>query len=404
MKIKSQDNAIIIVRGIELSSLPVGIRYKNRLDVSLIAIKARSNCVVHFTRNLCPAAPVIISKNHLKKHKPQYFLINAGNANAATGQKGEEDVNILCKEVSNLVGCLKEEVLMFSTGVIGEPLPTAKILNCLSELTCNLKESGWSEASQSIMTTDTFPKIVEKNFLLDHRSYNLVGVCKGSGMIQPNMATMLAFVATDLPLTQRAVEEISQEALTLGFNKITVDGETSTNDSFVMISTNPDNKICLDTKDAGFELAKKIILESCVELAKNIVRDGEGATKLISVKTIGAWSETDASLVSLSVANSLLVKTAIFAEDPNWGRIFSAVGASGAEKIMQNELDIYIGGIKICEKGKVVDDLNEQQVVKVMKATDIEILIDLNAGVHAAEVWTCDLSYDYIKINAEYRS
>ena len=392
------------IEGIKISSLSAGIRYENRLDVTLISIDVASNSVVKFTNNQFPAAPVVVSKKHLECIEPKFFIINSGNANAATGEKGVRDTSLICGEISRLTGCLQEEVLMFSTGVIGEALPTEKILNIMPKLLTDSKKHGWKEAAESIMTTDTFPKITERKIVLGKSSYNLIGICKGSGMINPNMATMLAFVATDLPLTKRALDEISQDSLKIGFNKITVDGETSTNDAFVLISTNSENKKLLDVYDAEFEKARNLIAESCQELAKSIARDGEGATKLINIKIIKAWSDFDANLVASAVANSLLVKTAFFAEDPNWGRIFSAIGASGAQKITQDKLDIFIGNRKICDKGKVVENLDEGAVVEIMKLKEFEILIDLNAGLCSDETWTCDLGYDYIKINAEYRS
>ena len=394
----------VIVRGIELSSLAAGIRYKDRLDLCLIKIKGLSNSAVRFTSNRFPAAPIIISKKHLNKKEPKYLLINAGNANAATGQKGENDTTDICREISKLAGCEIEEVLMFSTGVIGELLPANKIISCLPKLFETSTQTGWREAAKAIMTTDTFPKISLKEFQLDGQKYSLVGICKGSGMIQPKMATMLAFVATDLPLSRKALDVISEAALSESFNKITVDGETSTNDSFVLISTNSENTSLLDIDDPSFSLVKSLISECCKELAIDIVKDGEGATKLVNIRVNGAESDEEAKLIASSIANSLLVKTAIFAEDPNWGRIFSAVGASGAENIKQDKIDIFIGGIRICNHGKGVEDLDELEVISAMKLRNFDILVELNIGSFSADTWTCDLSYDYIKINAEYRS
>ena len=397
-------NTKVTVRGIQLHCLAAEIRYKNRLDLCLIKIEGESNSVVRFTKNRFPAAPIIISKKHLKKIEPKYFLINAGNANAATGQRGETDTINICQEISTLAGCVKEEVLMFSTGVIGELLPASKIISCLPKLFEVNTQSGWIEAARAMMTTDTFPKIVVKEFELSGNRYSLAGICKGSGMIQPQMATMLAFIATDLPLSRKALELISEVALADSFNKITVDGETSTNDSFTLISTNPEKTSLIDIDDPSFELAKTLVTDCCKELALNIVNDGEGATKLVNIKVKGAWSDEEAKIVASSVANSLLVKTAIFAEDPNWGSIFSAVGASGAENIKQNRINIFIGGIKICHYGKAVAELDEQEVKTAMRSRNFDILIELNTGSFSADTWTCDLTYDYIKINAEYRS
>ena len=401
---KYYKNTKVAVRGVHLHTLAAEIRYKNRLDLCLIKIEGRSNSVVRFTKNRFPAAPVTISKRHLNIIEPKYFLINAGNANAATGQRGETDTINICQAVSTLAGCAKEEVLMFSTGVIGELLPASKIISCLPKLFEVSTQSGWTEAARAMMTTDTFPKIVAKEFELSGSRYSLVGICKGSGMIQPQMATMLAFVATDLPLSRKALELISEVALSESFNTITVDGETSTNDAFTLISTNPEKTGLIDTDDPSFELAQSLITDCCKELALNIVNDGEGATKLVNIKVKGAWSDEEAKIIAASVANSLLVKTAIFAEDPNWGRIFSAVGASGAENIKQSKINIFIGGVKICHHGKAVEELDESEVKTIMSSRDFDILIELNAGSSSADIWTCDLSYDYIKINAEYRS
>jgi len=397
-------NTNITVRGIQLHSLAAEIRYKNRLDLCLIKIEGQSNSVVRFTKNRFPAAPVIISKRHLKEIEPKYFLVNAGNANAATGQRGVADAISICEAISTLARCAKEQVLMFSTGVIGELLPVRKIISCLPKLFEESTRSGWMEAARAMMTTDTFPKIVTKEFELNGNRYSLVGICKGSGMIQPQMATMLAFVATDLPLSRKALELISGVALSDSFNKITVDGETSTNDSFTLISTNPEKTGLIDIGDPSFESAQNLISNCCKELALNIVKDGEGATKLVNIKVKGAWSDEEAKIIARSVANSMLVKTAIFAEDPNWGRIFSAVGASGAENIKQDKINIYIGEIKICHYGKAVEKLNELEVKTVMSSRNFDICIELNTGTFSADTWTCDLSYDYVKINAEYRS
>ena len=398
------ENTKVAVRGVHLHSLAAEIRYKNRLDLCLIKIESQSNSVVRFTKNRFPAAPVTISKRHLKITEPKYFLINAGNANAATGQRGETDTINICQALSTLAGCAKEEVLMFSTGVIGEQLPASKIISCLPKLFEVSTQSGWIEAARAMMTTDTFPKIVAKEFELSGNRYSLVGICKGSGMIQPQMATMLAFVATDLPLSRKALELISEVALSQSFNTITVDGETSTNDAFALISTNPENTSLIDIDDPSFELAQSLISDCCKELALNIVNDGEGATKLVNIKVKGAWSDEEAKIIASSVANSLLVKTAIFAEDPNWGRIFSAVGASGAENIEQSKINIFIGGVEICHYGKAVEQFDESEVKTIMRSRNFDILIELNSGYSSTDTWTCDLSYDYIKINAEYRS
>ena len=397
-------NPKVKVRGITLSSLAAGIRYKDRHDICLIKIEGPSKSIVRFTSNRFPAAPIIVSKKHLNKKEPKYLLINAGNANAATGQKGIKDVINICGEISKLTGCEKEDVVMFSTGVIGELLPTNKIISCLPKLIETNIQSGWSEAAKAIMTTDTFPKMSVREFELGGQKYSLAGICKGSGMIQPKMATMLAFVATDLPLSKKALEVISESALSDSFNKITVDGETSTNDSFVLISTNTENTSLLDIDDPSFSLVKSLISECCQDLALNIVEDGEGASKLVNVRVNGADSYNEAKMIASSIANSLLVKTAIFAEDPNWGRIFSAVGASGAENIKQDNIDIFIGDTKICHRGRAVEDLDELEVIATMRLHKFNILIELNIGSCFAETWTCDLSYDYIKINAEYRS
>ena len=398
------ENTKVAVRGVHLHSLAAEIRYKNRLDLCLIKIESQSNSVVRFTKNRFPAAPVTISKRHLKITEPKYFLINAGNANAATGQRGETDTINICQTLSTLAGCAREEVLMFSTGVIGELLPASKIISRLPKLLEVSTQSGWIEAARAMMTTDTFPKIVAKEFELSGNRYSLVGICKGSGMIQPKMATMLAFVATDLPLSRKALELISEVALSQSFNTITVDGETSTNDAFALISTNPENTSLIDIDDPSFELAQSLISDCCKELALNIVNDGEGATKLVNIKVKGAWSDEEAKIIASSVANSLLVKTAIFAEDPNWGRIFSAVGASGAENIEQSKINIFIGGVEICHYGKAVEQFDESEVKTIMRSRNFDILIELNSGYSSTDTWTCDLSYDYIKINAEYRS
>lgn len=396
---------IFPVDGVLVGTAATGLRYKERLDLAIFVINPGSNTSCFFTKNKFAAAPIEIAKQNRKKREALYLIINSGNANAGTGENGLAATSRICESLASETGCQLENVLPFSTGVIGQELDYSLIVNKIPKALSSLTDEGWMEAAEAIMTTDTFPKVRSKKFSLGNDIHTVTGICKGSGMIRPDMATMLAYIATDADVSEPLLEEIGQTVLQSSFNRITVDGETSTNDAVVFIATGKARSHKITTKsDPKYLKLLSSVGEICSELAKDIVRDGEGATKLVSVEVTGAKTDDEAALVAYSVAESPLVKTALFAEDPNWGRILSAVGASGVQELNFEKVDLFVGEHKVANKGAIDAHYSEEKVASVMKNKEFSIRIDLNNGECDTTVWTCDLSYDYIRINSEYRS
>ena len=397
--------SLVKIKGIRLSASSAKIYRKKRDDIALIEITDGSVTSAAFTQNRFCAAPVQISKNHLSKSKPRYCLINAGNANAGTGEDGLSNSKAICRELAKITNCNENEILPFSTGVIGEDLPVEKINKVLPQLVKNLSEDCWVNVAKSIMTTDTIPKAVSSQISIANSTVSITGIAKGSGMIKPDMATMLSFVATDANVTKDALDKIRDHALFKSFNRITVDGDTSTNDSFLLISTCAIDAPIIDKKDSKeFKILENEIIKVCRELAQAIVRDGEGATKFISIQVDEGIDSSECLSVAYKVAESLLVKTAFTASDPNWGRIIAAIGNSNIRDLDIHKIDVYIDDICIVNNGERSKTYSEDKGKKVMRQNEIILRINLRRGAFSEEIWTTDLSYEYIKINAEYRS
>ncbi len=400
----SQPENILSVKGVKLATVAAGIKKGNKQDIVLITFEPDTVCAGVFTRNAFCAAPVTVARNHLAQANPKALLINSGNANAGTGARGLRDAEQSCVLVAKAINCTDDEVLPFSTGVIGEDLPVDKIETGLKQLPARLEEDAWSQAATAIMTTDTVAKACSRTLLIDNTEVVITGIAKGSGMIRPDMATMLAFIATDAAVDPEWLQKCLETAVNLSFNNITVDGDTSTNDACILAATAASGCRMLDGScDSSIEF-EKAVNEVFVQLAQAIVRDGEGATKFVTVHVESAVNVAEAKQVAYTIAHSPLVKTALYASDPNWGRILAAVGRAGLDNLDINNVSIYLGDICIVSKGGRDPAYEEAQGQAVMSREEISIRVTLNRGNAQATVWTTDLSYDYVKINAEYRT
>lgn len=393
------------VDGIRLAALEAGVRKPGRRDLALIEIAEDSACAAVFTSNRFRAAPVRVAERHLSAGTGvRYLLINTGNANAGTGERGDRDARQCCEALATLADCRPEQVLPFSTGVIGEPLRVERILERLPALVAALSADGWANAAAGILTTDTRPKGASRHLTLDGRRVTLTGIAKGSGMIRPDMATMLAYVGTDVAIEPGLARRLLREAVAVSFNRITVDGDTSTNDACVFVATGHAGVRIDSRADPHCEELLEALTGLCTELAKAIVRDGEGATRFVSVAVAGAANATEADAVAFTVAESPLVKTAIHAADPNWGRILAAVGRAGVRDLDVDRVSVRLDDYVIAEAGCVAPGYVEEEAARRLSGEDVTIGIDLGRGTATTTVWTCDLSAEYIRINAEYRS
>jgi len=392
------------ITGIRWGSTSAGVRL-DRDDLAVMAIAEGSTCAAVFTRNRFPAAPVTLAREHLALTAPRFLLVNSGNANAGTGAPGMRDALATCRALALHGGCATEAVLPFSTGIIGEPLPVSRITEALPRALEALADDDWMAAARAIMTTDTVPKTSAVTVSIGGTPVTVTGIAKGAGMIAPDMATLLAFVATDAAVSRPLLDACLQHAVAQSFNRITVDGDTSTNDACVLVATAraPAQPI---TEPAGeaYQAFSSAVTEVCRTLARAIIRDGEGATKFVAIEVGGCPSEGAALQIARAVANSPLVKTALFASDPNWGRILAAVGRAVSPDIDAERLTIRLNGMCVFRDGARAAGLIEEDARAAMTFPDIVIAIDLGSGRHAATVWTCDLSYDYVRINAEYHS
>ncbi|MCX7098365.1 MAG: bifunctional glutamate N-acetyltransferase/amino-acid acetyltransferase ArgJ [Methylococcales bacterium] len=391
------------VAGIALGTTCAGIKQTIRDDILVVQMPAQASCAAVFTQNAFCAAPVQIAKANLL-HQPRWLLVNSGNANAGTGIQGLQDAQACCAELAKIAGGLNQQVLPFSTGVIGMPLPVAKMTAAFPAAIKNLDEANWANAARAIMTTDTFPKGVTKTFDLDGQPITINGISKGAGMIQPNMATLLAFIATDAIIDQALLQTCLAAAVEQSFNLISVDGDTSTNDSCVLMASGCSAAPKITPDSDAYTIFAAAILDVCKQLAEAIIRDGEGATKLIRIHVQEALTDEEAVRVGKTIAHSPLVKTAFFASDPNWGRILAAVGRAGIENLVLENVQIYLNSVCIVKNGGRADDYNEEAGQQVMDQEEITVTVKLGRGLAAQEVLTCDLSYDYVKINAEYRT
>lgn len=392
------------VSGVRLSAAAAGIRYKGRDDVLLIEVAEGGTCAAVFTRNAFCAAPVTVAREHLAKGPVRYLLINSGNANAGTGVPGLRAARETCRLLAGMAGCAMSQVMPFSTGVIGQDLPVDPIAQVIPSLLADLVEDNWARAARTIMTTDTVPKLVSRSVALSAGPVVVTGIAKGSGMICPDMATMLSYVATDARVPQTVLQAMLNEAVARSFNSITVDGDTSTNDACVLLASGASG-VQVDSRDSSDgQLLAQAVDAVCAQLAEMIIRDGEGATKLVRVRVESAATVAEARSVAYTVAHSPLVKTALFASDPNWGRILAAVGRSGVVGLDVDRIRIWLGDSCIVSGGGRDPDYTEEAGKAVMRESEIVIRIDLDRGTDQVEVLTCDFSYDYVKINAEYRS
>lgn len=398
--------ALLPVSGISLSATSAGIYNKKRDDVVLIHFSDFANIGAVFTKNAFAAAPVVVAKQNLitgKKH--QFCLINAGNANAGMGNKGIKDTLETCIKLAELANCSPDSIVPFSTGVIGVDLPVDKINTSLSVLLESLDEKNWEMCSKAIMTTDTMPKGISKQIKLDNKTITITGIAKGSGMIRPDMATMLAFIGTDAAVEKEILDTILLDSVNKTFNRICVDGDTSTNDACVLIATGGSgNKSVSHKSDKNYSVLNKAINEICEYLAEAIVRDAEGASKFVTINVTRGVSKQECLDVAYTIARSPLVKTAFFASDPNWGRILAAVGYAGLDNLDLSRINIYINDYCIVRNGSRSTDYTEKGGSDVMKADEIQLDIDLGRGESMETVLTCDLSHEYVRINAEYRS
>ena len=394
------------VDGVELGFAEAGIRKRGGRDLMLMRLAPGSRVAGVFTRNGFAAAPVQVCRRRLAAQVPIRALVtNAGNANCGTGEAGLRAAERTCEAVARALGCTADEVLPFSTGVILEPLPVERIEAALPRCLATLGGANWVEAAAAIMTTDTVPKAASRAAEIGGRRVSVTGIAKGVGMLQPNMATMLAYLATDAAIAQSALESLVRETAEASFNRVTVDGDTSTNDSFVLIATGrAGNREIADRADPGYAALRRAAVEVARELAQAIARDGEGATKFITVRVTGAAAEAEAVRVAKAIAHSPLVKTAFFASDPNLGRLLMAIGNAGIDDLDPANVSLWLGDVQVIEHGGRAASYREEAGARVMRPPEIEVRVALGRGGAETTVWTCDFSYDYVKINAEYRT
>ena len=391
------------ITGITLGTACAGIKQTVRDDILLLHAVEGSSCAGVFTQNAFCAAPVHVAKANLA-YAPRWFLINSGNANAGTGDKGMQAALTSCAELAKLTGDKANQVLPFSTGVIGQLLPVAKITAALPSAIAQLNSDNWDNAAKAIMTTDTFPKGVSKTISIAGKTITINGISKGAGMIQPNMATMLGFIATDAKIQQPLLQRCLTLAVEQSFNRITVDGDTSTNDACVIFASGQSAAPEITADSGYYQVFADALMSVCKRLAELIIRDGEGATKLIRIVVEEALHDDEAVRVAKTIAHSPLVKTAFFASDPNWGRILAAVGRAGVESMVLEDVQLYLDDVCIVRNGGCADDYTEAAGQAVMNQQEITVTVKLGRGTAIQEVLTCDFSYDYVKINAEYRT
>jgi len=392
------------VPGFELGIASAGIKRPGRKDVVVMRCAEGSTVAGVFTLNAFCAAPVILAKQRVQG-TVRYLLTNTGNANAGTGEPGMQAAIRSCASLARLAGVDQDSILPFSTGVIGEPLPVEKIETALPAALSDLSEHHWAEAATGIMTTDTLPKGASRQFEHDGVMVTVTGISKGAGMIRPNMATMLGYIATDARVAQHVLQDLLRDAANKSFNRITIDGDTSTNDCCMLVATGRSGLPEI-TEASGelFAKLKQAVFEVSMEVAQSIVRDGEGATKFVTVQVNSGKNHQECLDVGYAVAHSPLIKTALFASDPNWGRILAAVGRAGVPELDVSKIDVYLGDVCIASQGGRFSGYTEEQGAAVMSKEEIEIRIELGRGSCSETIWTTDLSHEYVRINAEYRT
>jgi glutamate N-acetyltransferase/amino-acid N-acetyltransferase len=393
---------LLPVAGVSLGTAEAGIKRANRKDLLVIKLDEGATVAGVFTTNRFCAAPVTVAKEHLAAGKGiRALVVNTGNANAGTGEQGMVAARTTCAELAKLLGYTPEQVLPYSTGVIMEPLPVDKIVAGMPQAIGSLKADNWYDAAHAIMTTDIVAKAVSRQVQINGRTVTVTGMSKGSGMIHPNMATMLGYIATDAAITQPMLQQMVSEAANKSFNCITVDGDTSTNDALMLIATGKSG-VAVDASNRA--ALQAVVTEVATVLAQAIVRDGEGATKFITIQVEGGRDEAECKKIGYAIAHSPLVKTAFFASDPNLGRILAAIGYAGVADLDVEKLKLYLDEVLVAEHGGRAASYREEDGQRVMKQSDITIRVVLNRGAVNATLWTCDFSYDYVKINASYRS
>jgi glutamate N-acetyltransferase/amino-acid N-acetyltransferase len=396
---------LLPVAGVRIGTAKAGIKYPDRTDVVIFELCEQSVIAGMFTRNRFCAAPVQWAREHLSHKSPRYWIINTGNANAGTGEQGLKDALRTCELISTQTFCQSDEVLPFSTGVIGELLPMARLEAAIPHALADLNGSHWLQAARGIMTTDTRPKGASKQIVVGDKTVTLTGISKGAGMIKPNMATMLAFVATDIGMDAPMLQTIHAEAVEKSFNRITVDGDTSTNDCCMVVATGKSGLVITENNPQELLLFKQALLELYLQLAHAIILDAEGATKFITITIKGGKTEQECLEVAYTIAHSPLVKTAFFASDPNWGRILAAIGrAPGMDDLDVSAVSVFLDEVCIVRHGGLSLEYTEAQGRTVMARGAVTIGVDLARGEADATVWTSDLSHEYVRINAEYRS
>ena len=400
------EGALLPIHGVLLGTAEASIKKPGRKDLLVMQLTSQATVAGVFTQNRFCAAPVIVAREHLASGKGiRALVVNTGNANAGTGEPGLAAARATCAELANLLDCEAEQVLPFSTGVIMEALPLARIIAGLPMCIEGLRENNWLNAAHTIMTTDIVAKGVSRQITLAGKTVTITGIAKGSGMIHPNMATMLGYIATDAAVAQPLLQQMVRHAADASFNCITVDGDTSTNDALMLIATSTsDAPAITDAQGAAFDKLQAAVTEVAILLAQAIVRDGEGATKFITIQVEGGSNAAECRQIAYAVAHSPLVKTAFFASDPNLGRILAAIGYAGVQDLDVLRLRLYLDDVLVAEHGGRAASYREEDGQRVMQQSDITIRVVLDRGAAAATVWTCDFSYDYVKINASYRS
>lgn len=392
------------IPGVRLSAVPAQIKNWQRNDLLLIDIAKGASVSATFTQNAFCAAPVTVAKEHIRQGDIRALLINAGNANAATGERGLSDARQCCDAVAAALNIESRQVLPFSTGVIGEHLPLQKIIDAVPTAAAALNGDAWNDASRAIMTTDTRPKTASRTVEIAGEQITIVGMAKGAGMIQPNMATMLAYVATDAAVAQPLLDQLVKEAVAASFNRISIDGDTSTNDACVLIASGVTGATVADADSEAYAQLQVAVTEVHIELAQAIVRDGEGATKFVTIQVNNAASTREALNVAFEIGESPLVKTALYASDPNWGRLVMAVGNAGLDNLDTGKVSIFLDDVQIVDAGGRAADYTEEAGQKVFEGAEFTITVDLQRGEACEHIWTCDFSHEYVTINAEYRT
>lgn len=392
---------LLAIDGVEIATTAAQIRYQGRDDLVLFKFAEGATAAAVFTKNKYCAAPVTIAQQHLEKNKPRALLINAGNANAGTGELGLKNAIQSCQAIAETLGIEIEQVLPFSTGVIGEQLPMDRMFQGIENVSKSLSSNNWLDAASAIMTTDTIAKGVSECILIDGQQVTITGIAKGSGMICPNMATLLSYVATDADIAADRLQAMLEQGANASFNRITVDSDTSTNDALVLVAT---GKSSVQINNENIDDFSHALDKVLIALATSVIRDGEGATKFVKVDVINGVCDTDCESIAYSVAHSPLVKTALFASDPNWGRILAAIGKADAEHLDIDKINIQVNGQALIEQGQPASSYSEEIGQTIFQQDEITITIDLALGNKKYHVWTSDLSHEYVSINADYRS